>query len=279
MKLLHRATTISRQKVSTLLWDGDELVDVTTNLRIRLDGAVSPDTRSIGYPFDRAAGVRLGDIFWSVAYANRATKGLLMKNGDIHRELNRSFYFADDYDYPLTAALGSTGRVVVIHCPNSFDTIEVEDAETGTILATKKTRDMEFHSRLSVSQDGRYFLDAGWVWHPLGGAWVCDPEALLRPGGVSAESKQSASGCSFSFGAEIDGARGLGEHRHGEKEQQAHANRLLVPHAHCRSALLLRSHALGLDINFDAVPAARVVQAGEPDFHSELNGSGRGNLP
>lgn len=210
MKLLHRATTIKCQHVSTLLWDGDELADVTSNLRMRLDGTISRATRTTGYPFDRAEGVRAGDMFWSVAYGNRGTKGLLMKNGNIHRELNRSFYFAHAYDYPLTVALGPAGRVVVIHCPNSFNTIEVEDAETGTVLAMKKSRDMEFHSRLTVSRDGRYLLDGGWFWHPLGGAWVCDLAALLRPDGACAESTQSASDCSFSFGAEIDSAAFLG---------------------------------------------------------------------
>jgi len=180
MKLLHRTTIISCPRVSTLSWDGEELVDVTSNLRVRLDGTTSPITQSTGYPFDHAVGIRQGDIFWSVAYANRATKGILLKNGAIHRELNRSFYFAHAYDYPLTMTVGPTGRVVVAHCPNSFDTLEVEDAETGMILVTNQSRDMEFHSRLAVYQDGRHLLDAGWFWHPLGGAWVCDLGALLR---------------------------------------------------------------------------------------------------
>ncbi|MGJ5816079.1 hypothetical protein [Paludibaculum fermentans] len=134
-----------------------------------------------------------------------------MKNGDIHRELNRSFYFAHAYDYPLTVALGPTGRVVVIHCPNSSDTIEVEDAETASVLVTKKSRDMEFHSRLAVSPDGRYLLDAGWFWHPLGGAWVCDLAALLHPDSAGDDGKQSAADHAFSFGAEIDSAAFLGK--------------------------------------------------------------------
>jgi hypothetical protein len=186
--------------MSTLLWDGDELIDVTIELRLRLDGTVSSRSRSAGYPFDRAVGFRQGDILWSVAYDNRGTKGILMKNGAVHRELNRSFYFAKEYDYPVAITVTPTGRVVVIHCPNAFDTLEIEDAETGTTLATKQSRDMEFHSRLSISDDGKYLLDAGWFWHPLGGAWICDLSALLE------NPSRSGSEFAFSFGAEIDSA-------------------------------------------------------------------------
>jgi hypothetical protein len=135
-----------------------------------------------------------------------------MKNGVIHRELNRSYYFADSYDYPVVLAVGPAGRVVVVNCPNSFDTLEVEDAETGVTLAKKKTEDMEFHSRLAVSPCGKYLLDAGWFWHPLGGAWVCDLAALLRTGSDQ-ESAQDVDNCAFSFGAEIDSAAFLGSEK------------------------------------------------------------------
>jgi hypothetical protein len=198
--LLHSLKTIKCPSVSTLVWDGDDLVDITSGLRVCGDGSISPRATSTAYPFDRAVCLRLGDTFWSVAYVNRQTKAILMKNGNIHRELNRSFYFAHVYDYPITLAMGPLGNAVVIHCPDSFDTLEVEDAEMGATVAKRKTSEMEFHSRLAASGNGKYLLDAGWFWHPLGGVWICDLGALI------AEPELPTQGLSFSFGAEIDSA-------------------------------------------------------------------------
>lgn len=205
MHLKFTEATLSGCNVSTLLWDGDELVDVTSGERFSLDGSKRSRTWLLGYPFDRASGFRRGDVFWSVAYDNRGTKGILMKNGEIHRELNRSYYFAKTYDYPVALGSDPSRRVIVVHCPTAFDTLEIEDAETGMTLATKKTDGIEFHSRLAVSANGAYLLDAGWFWHPLGGAWVCDLNALLGAhAGLGVD-------VSFSFGAEIDSAAFIGE--------------------------------------------------------------------
>jgi len=198
--LKHHERVIACPAANTLLWDGDDLVDVTTGVRVLKDGSVSPATVFAAYPFDRAIGLRHQGILWSIAYANRQTKALLLKDGQIHRELNRSFYFAHAYDYPVALAVDSAGSVVLIHCPCSFDVLVVEDAETALTLATRKTAEMEFHSRLAVSQDGRHLIDAGWFWHPLGGAWLCDLSALLS------QEQTSRSETSFSLGAEIDSA-------------------------------------------------------------------------
>ncbi len=45
--------TIGDSSISTHLWDDGELVDITSGLRLRLDGSVRPRTRSAAYPFDR----------------------------------------------------------------------------------------------------------------------------------------------------------------------------------------------------------------------------------
>jgi hypothetical protein len=124
------------------------------------------------YRFDRALSLRSRDVHWSVAYANRNTKALLLKNGKIHRELNRSFYCAESYDYPIALGEYLGGDVLVAHCPRSFDTLEIEDTETGAMLDGLKTKEMEFHSRLCFSGDGRSLIDAGWFWHPWCGAAV-----------------------------------------------------------------------------------------------------------
>lgn len=192
-------------EAATLLWDGDDLVDVTSGVRIHKDGSISQRTHFSAYPFDRAIGLRDGDTLWSVAYANRHTKAILLKNGRVHRQLNRSFYFAHAYDYPIALARGPRGNILLIHCPADFDTLEIEDAETGSTYARKKIPEMEFHSRLAVSSNSRYLLDAGWFWHPVGGAWLCEFDELL------CANDQTPQGHSFAFGAEIDSVAFLGE--------------------------------------------------------------------
>jgi len=169
-----KLTDISWLGAATLMWDGEEILDITTGQRGNFDGSVTQRTQNMTYRFDRALGLRSHGIRWAVAYTNRNTKALLFKNGKIHRELNRSFYCAEAYDYPITIGKVAGDRVVLAHCPNEFDSLEIEDAETGEVLDSLKCKEMEFHSRLSFSLDGRYLIDAGWFWHPWCGAVVLE---------------------------------------------------------------------------------------------------------
>jgi hypothetical protein len=139
-----------------------------------------------------------------LAVDNRGTKAVLFKNWKEHRELNRSYYFAKAFDYPIALATIPPGRVVVVHCPGSYDTIAIEDAETGEILGTRKSDGMEFHSRLAVSEDGAQVVSAGWFWHPLGGAWLCPVSRIC---GANNDSENEVA---FSFRAEIDSVGFLG---------------------------------------------------------------------
>lgn len=193
MKPEFRELEIAWPSATTLVWDQDELVDVTTRERRKLDGSRSQPTWIIGYEFDRAIGLRHSGVFWAVAYTNRATKAVLLKDGQVHRELNRSLYCAGDYDYPIAIAANHADRVVVAHCPQDFGLLEIEDAESGDSLRRIKSELMEFHSRLAMSADGRYLLDAGWFWHPRCGACVFDvnqasdsPSAILENAAFSA---------------------------------------------------------------------------------------------
>lgn len=157
---------------ASLVWDGDEICDPTTGQRGDLTGASTSGRWFIGYPFDRAVGVRVDNVHWAAVFGNRGTKAVLLKNGAVHRELNRSFYCAEAYDYPIALGIDRAERAVIFHCPNSFDRLEIEDAETGQTFDSLKSREMEFHSRLALSPDGRVLVDAGWFWHPWCGAAV-----------------------------------------------------------------------------------------------------------
>lgn len=155
---------------------------------------IAPDSRYfLPYPFDRAAGLRSNDVSWEILYSNHQTKAILLKDSRIHRELNRSYYHADVYDFPIAITARRDGRVVIAHCPEEFNILELQDAETGEAIASFQGREMEFHSRLAFSPNGLHLIDAGWFWHPVNGACLFDA-ATLKP--VT----------SFGFGAEIDSA-------------------------------------------------------------------------
>ena len=193
---------------ATLMWDGDEVLDITSGQRGNFAGSLTSRLIIMTYRFDRAIGVRSRGVHWGVAYTNRSTKAVLVKNGSVHRELNRSFYCAEAYDYPITIGTDAAGRVVVIHCPNTFDLLEIEDAETGTVLDSLKSKDMEFHSRLNLSADGCLLIDAGWFWHPWCGAVVF--EITRADDGTLRFMKDTAFSTVFSTQNEIDSVAFMG---------------------------------------------------------------------
>ncbi len=72
------------------------------------------------------------------------------------------------------------GREILVHCPDSYNILEIEDLESGQRLTEGVREPIDvFHSRLSVSPDGRHLLMAGWVWHPYGVGWVFDIQQVL----------------------------------------------------------------------------------------------------
>jgi len=193
---------------ATLMWDGDKVLDITSGQRGDFGGSLTSRSINMTYRFDRAIGLRSRGVQWAVAYTNRNTKAVLMKNGSVHRELNRSFYCAEAYDYPITMGTYVAGQAVVIHCPNKFNLLEIEDAETGSVLDTLESKNMEFHSRLNLSADGRWLADAGWFWHPWCGAAVF--EITQADDGALRFTKNPAFPMAFSAQNEIDSVAFMG---------------------------------------------------------------------
>jgi hypothetical protein len=119
----HR-TTLAATRLRSLAWDGDTLVDWVGGARHGLDGTVENLNVGSSYRFDSAVGLgRLG-----VSYEALGTKGRLLRdNGkrakdavhplsvDILREIDRSYYHADDYFFPVTLFQLSDGRDVIAY--------------------------------------------------------------------------------------------------------------------------------------------------------------------
>ena len=176
-----REIQIKAPGVRSLSWVGDELVDwVDGGARLTLDGQVTPRNVSYAYDFDAAVSSPSGD--YAVIYTRLQTKGLILKHGKVLREINRSFYQAGVYEYPIAILRLKNGREVLAHCPEDYNRLELEDIETGECLTQSSARNPSdyFHSRLAASANGDYLLSAGWVWHPMHGVRVFDVQRALQ---------------------------------------------------------------------------------------------------
>jgi hypothetical protein len=184
-------TEILVEGLRSLAWAGDDLIDWVGGRRIRLDGTVLEF--GVGDPYCFDGSTAFGDI--GVAFDTRGTKARLVRwNGqtrqgnywplgfDELRELDRSYYHARAFAYPVCLFALPDGRPAVAHCPRRYDTLEIELLD-GTPLTRRKTKSEDiFHARLAASPDGRWLLDNGWVWHPVTIAAVYDvARALVEP--------------------------------------------------------------------------------------------------
>jgi hypothetical protein len=204
-----KRTEIAVEGLRSIAWMGDDLVDWIGGRLVRSDGEVVRFGTGHTYRFDGSAA--LGDA--AAVFETLGTKGRLMRwNGQVAqrnfvplgfdeiREIDRSYYHAEVYDYPLCFLTLPDGRTAVVHCPKRYDTLEVELLD-GTPLTKRdlKAEDI-FHSRLAVSRDGRWLLDNGWVWHPLSIVAVYDLARALRE-----PEHLSSSGIALDLGDAFDG--------------------------------------------------------------------------
>jgi hypothetical protein len=169
--------------VRSLCWSGDTLVDWVAGGKVfDLDGTVRGPFVNWSYRFDAAVVSPSGT--YAAIFERFGTKALLVSGSTVVRELNRSYYCADSYEYPIALFRTSTGVERVVHCPDEYWRLEVDDLKTGRRLTSSEDRKLRdvFHSRLTVSRDGRYLASAGWIWHPVATVELYDlDEAILTP--------------------------------------------------------------------------------------------------
>ena len=165
-------------KARSLAWDGDDLVDWADGRRWDVDGSESRSSHHHAYDFDRAVASPSGAF--QVIYSEHATKGLILDRGEQVREIDRSYYHAAAYEYPVALGRLADGREVIAHCPQEYNRLQIDELHSGDRL-TIRDGDSEdiFHSRLAFSESGRWLLSAGWVWHPLDIAEVFDVASAL----------------------------------------------------------------------------------------------------
>lgn len=167
MKFQHVHVPI-RTPVASLCWSGDRLIDWAEGGEIyTLDGQHLHSCWKPGYRFDAAT--QSPDGRYTVIYERLGTKALLLDRGKFLRELNRSYYHASAYEYPIALFEHPAGRTLIAHCPEEYNRVEIDDAATGSRLTNAPGREPAdfFHSRLMASPGGTRLLSAGWYWHPF----------------------------------------------------------------------------------------------------------------
>lgn len=173
----------------SLTWSDDTLVDIAGGMRVfRLDGSCEQAT--INYAYSRFDSALISPCRqYALLYELLGTKCLVLKGREIIRQVNRSFYHADDYEYPITFVTLPGGTTAIAHCPDSYNRIEIDEVESGNRLTKRDSPPASsmFHSRLSASADGKYLMSAGWVWHPKSQLWLYDlDEVMQRPATLDA---------------------------------------------------------------------------------------------
>lgn len=153
-------------QLSSLCWVEDYLVDYVGGLgTFHLDGTKTNSKISFGGLFDKA--ISTADGKYAVIYQTLGTKALLLKQEKILRELNRSYYCAEAFEYPITF-LTINDKVCIAHCPDEYNIIEIDEVETGIRLTDKERPQHDFfQSRLQINPNQKMLLSAGWIWHPI----------------------------------------------------------------------------------------------------------------
>jgi hypothetical protein len=164
-----KRVTIQGHSIQSLSWIDNYLIDwLDSGRKYDLTGEIGTiGSYHLAFPFDSAITSENG--IYAFVYQKLGTKGLLLKNGDILREINRSYYHADVYEYPANFVTTDDGVTYLIHCPNKYCQIDFENVETGEVITNIKERKPFdfFHSRFEISPDNKTLLSKGWAWHPI----------------------------------------------------------------------------------------------------------------
>ena len=160
--------TITAGFLETICWLDDAIVDwASAGELYTLDGKKKQlGHDSYGFGFDGS--IVSSDGQYAFIYKKLDTKGLLLKNGELLREINRSYYCADAYEYPA-AFVTIKGTTYLIHCPLKYCRLDFENVENGELVTDIPGRNPSdvFHSRLEINAANTFLMSKGWFWHPL----------------------------------------------------------------------------------------------------------------
>ena len=122
-----REYRIAATDVKSLCWLDRRLVDWVGGGRVySLDAGVQRTKHGdFAYRFDSA--LISPSCRFAVIYERLGTKGVLLEHGQIVREINRPYYYAHAYEYPVAFVRLGDGRELLAHCPDRYHRIDMED--------------------------------------------------------------------------------------------------------------------------------------------------------
>lgn len=174
--------TIQTNYLQTMGWFKNTLIDWTSAGKQYFINGEIKEIGKYSYAFNFDSSIISDSGEYVVLYQKLGTKGLLLKNGEILREINRSYYQADFYEYPVAFVTAKIGKTYLIHCPSEYCRIDFEEVETGEIITKHADRNPSdfFHSRFEISPDNTTFISKGWAWHPFDFVEIFDIEECIQ---------------------------------------------------------------------------------------------------
>lgn len=160
--------TIAANYLKTINWFNNTIVDwASGGNQYLFDGKIK-QLRKYHFAFNFDGAITSVDGKYQFIYKRLGTKGLLLKDGEILREINRSYYCANVYEYPAVF-ITMKDVTYLIHCPIAYNQLDFENVETGELITniTGRQPSDAFHSRLEISPNNSYLISKGWFWHPL----------------------------------------------------------------------------------------------------------------
>lgn len=160
--------TLKANYLETISWFDNILIDWGSAGKQYFLNGKTRDLFKYHYTMNFDGCITSSDKRYAFVYKRLGTKGLLFKEGDLIREINRPYYCSELYEYP--AAFATLNNITyLIHCPIAYNQLDFENVETGELVTNIPDRKAEdvFHSRLEVSPDNKFLLSKGWVWHPV----------------------------------------------------------------------------------------------------------------
>lgn len=194
--------TFKTDSLKTIAWFKDSIVDWASGGQLYAPDGRKGQIGKYHHAFSFDASITSQNGQYAFIYKRLGTKGLLLKDGEVVREINRTYYCAESYEFP--AAFITVGNeTYLVHCPIDYCQLDFENVETGEIVSNIPERNPAdvFHSRLSISQDNRYLMVCGWVWHPVDTVELFDIAACLKNPLLLDKSSLSPN-----FGTEINSA-------------------------------------------------------------------------
>ena len=167
---------IPAARVKSLVWVAGKLMDwVSGAVEYDLEGAKRGPSIAYSYRFDAAVVSPSGNHV--ALYERLGTKAIILAaNRFPLREINRSFYHAHVYEFPILFFRLPDGREALAHAPDAYCELAIEDPVTGERWSTPGSGHLQstFHSRLAVNPQGNRILSAAWVWGPFDTVCVFD---------------------------------------------------------------------------------------------------------